>query len=82
MRDKLSTHLEPFALSPLLALLPEAGSLSHLEVLLSSLYARREKVDSLREANLDKEIERRLAAEGAMLDQVLDWLSDKPEQEA
>lgn len=80
MREKLSTPLEPFALSPLLALLPEAGSLSRLESLLSSLYARRDKIEALRESHQDKDSERRLSIESAMLDQVLDWLAAKPEQ--
>jgi hypothetical protein len=68
---------EPFALSPLLALLPDVGDVGRLESLTPSLYARQEKVEASRAESNDKELERRYAAEGAMLRQILEWLTDK-----
>jgi hypothetical protein len=45
--------------------------------MVSSLFARQEKVVQLREQGGSKELERRLVCEEAMLRQVLDWLSAK-----
>jgi len=69
---------DSFSLSPLLALLPDGGNLYRLETLVSSLYARQESVEALREEAADRESERKHAVEAAMLRQILDWLSEKP----
>lgn len=68
---------EPFALSPLLALLPEVGDVGRLESLTPSLYARQEKVEAAKAESPEKESERRYASEAAMLRQILEWLTDK-----
>jgi hypothetical protein len=70
---------EPFSLSPLLALLPDVGDVGRLESLVSSLYARQEKVGVLRAEASEREAERRYAAESAMLRQILEWLTQKSE---
>ena len=70
---------EPFSLSPLLALLPTVGEVGRLESLVSYLYARQEKVDALKAEASDKEVERRYAAELAMLRQILEWVTQKSE---
>jgi hypothetical protein len=83
MKQSLFSPPDPFTLSPMITLLPVIGSIDKLEALTSSLYARYEKVQ-----NLQKEIpagqgpggSRRPSAEAAMLKQVLDWLSVKPER--
>lgn len=69
---------DSFSLSPLLALLPEGGNLYRLESLVSSLYARQETVEALREEAPDRESERKYAVEAAMLRQILEWLAEKP----
>jgi hypothetical protein len=69
---------DPFSLSPLLALIPQKGKLSRLESLVSSLFARYEKVEALRVEVADQDTKRRHAAESAMLRQILDWLAVKP----
>lgn len=68
---------DSFSLSPLLSLLPSCGSLTRLEGMVSSLFARQEKVAQSREQGGSKEVERRLNCEEAMLRQILDWLSVK-----
>lgn len=78
MANSTGGPLDPFSLSPLLSLLPSCGSISRLEPLVPSLFARHEKVLSLRDQNESKELERRLSAEEAMLRQILDWLAVKP----
>ena len=70
---------EPFSLSPLLALLPDGGEIGRLESLVSSLYARQEKVEALKAEASEKEVERRYAAELAMLRQILEWVTQKSE---
>jgi hypothetical protein len=70
---------EPFSLSPLLALLPDVGEIGRLESLVSSLYARQEKVGALKAEASEKEVERRYAAELAMLRQILEWVTQKSE---
>ena len=52
--------------------------MTRLENLVSSLFARHEKVETLREEAKSKELERRYTAEEAMLRQILDWLAVKP----
>jgi hypothetical protein len=69
---------DPFSLSPLLALIPQKGNLTRLESLVSSLFARYEKVEALRVEARETDTERRYAAESAMLRQILDWLAVKP----
>jgi|688.fasta_scaffold1561360_1 hypothetical protein len=69
---------DPFSLSPLLALIPQKGNLTRLESLVSSLFARYEKVEALRVEAGETDTERRYAAESAMLRQILDWLAVKP----
>lgn len=78
---------DPFGLSPLVLLLPVVGRVGGLMPLTSSLFARFEKVRALKvELGTNPEGEagragvRRLAAEEAMLKEVLDWLAVKPEQ--
>ena len=70
--------VEPFALSPLLALLPSMGGLGKLEALMSSLYARYEKVQLMKGESDQARDQKILAAEEAMLRQVLDWLALTP----
>jgi hypothetical protein len=69
---------EPFSLSPLLALLPEGGNLYRLETLVSSLYARQETVEALRDNASQRDSERKYAVEAAMLRQILEWLAERP----
>ena len=78
MSGTLGGPPEAFSLSPLLALLPEGGNLYRLETLVSSLYARQEKVEGLRTEAPDRESERRYSVEAAMLRQILEWLAEKP----
>ena len=59
--------------------MPTVGEVGRLESLVSSLYARQEKVDALKAEASDKEVERRYAAELAMLRQILEWVTQKSE---
>lgn len=79
MSGNISGPPEPFSLSPLLALLPDVGEVSRLETLVSSLYARQERVEGLRAAATEKEVERTYTAELVMLRHVLEWLTQKGE---
>jgi len=74
----MTTPPEPFSLSPLLALLPSVGSVARLEGLVSSLFARFEAVEALREGAESEELRARLTQESAMLRQILDWLAVSP----
>ena len=78
MSGPLGSSPEAFSLSPLLSILPDGGNLYRLENLVSALYARQEKVESLRTEAPDRESERRCAVEAAMLRQILEWLAEKP----
>ncbi len=78
MSNSIGSPPDPFSLSPLLALLPAPGDVTRLESLMSSLFARHEKVEALRGEASEKDSERRYAAEAAMLRQILDWLAVKP----
>jgi hypothetical protein len=69
---------EPFSLSPLLSLLPAVGSVARLEGLVSSLFARFEAVEALREGADSEDVRARLTQESAMLRQILDWLAVSP----
>lgn len=79
MSGNISGPPEPFSLSPLLALLPDVGEVTRLEPLVSSFYARQERVEGLRAAATEKEVERTYAAELVMLRHVLEWLTQKGE---
>jgi len=78
MTDKVGQPPDAFSLSPLIALLPVRGNLSRLESLVPSLFARHEKVETLRTEAPSKELERRYSVESAMLRHILDWLAVKP----
>lgn len=71
---------EPFSLSPLVSVLPAVGNVSRLESLVSSLFARYETVDELREDAGTPEVRTKLSSEAAMLRQILDWLAVQPEE--
>ena len=71
---------ESFSLSPLVSLLPSVGSLTRLEGLVSSIFARYESVEALRDSSASPELRDRYALELAMLRQILDWLAVKPEE--
>jgi hypothetical protein len=71
---------DPFSLSPLLSVLPSIGNVSRLESLVSSLFARFEAVETLREHTELPESRAKLASEAAMLRQILDWLAVQPEE--
>ena len=71
---------EPFSLSPLVSVLPTVGNVSRLERLVSSLFARYETVDALREDTETPEARTKLTNEAAMLRQILDWLAVQPEE--
>jgi len=73
---------EPFSLSPLVSVLPTVGNVSRLESLVSSLFARYETVEALREDTDTPEARTKLANEAAMLRQILDWLAVQPEEGA
>jgi hypothetical protein len=78
----MSAAPDPFSLSPLLAVLPKLGNVSRLETLVSSLFARFESIDALRDNVDGAEARTRLAQEAAMLRQILDWLSVNPDEES
>ncbi len=87
MKKSLVAPPDPFGLSPLALLLPVIGQVGGLTPLTSSLFARFEKVQALKTevssgagADSARTAFRRLAAEEAMLKEVLDWLAVKPEQ--
>ncbi|MFN4894486.1 MAG: hypothetical protein ACK5GN_12775 [Pseudomonadota bacterium] len=71
---------DPFSLSPLLSVLPSLGNVTRLEDLISSLFARFESVEALREYAETSDSRTRLANEAAMLRQILDWLAVQPEE--
>jgi hypothetical protein len=78
----MALNPEPFSLSPLVSVLPTLGNVSRLESLVSSLFARFETVDELREHADVPEVRTKLANEAAMLRQILDWLAVQPEEDA
>jgi len=69
-----------FSLSPLLSVLPSVGNVSRLESLVSSLFARFEAVEALREHAEAPEARAKYSNESAMLRQILDWLAVQPEE--
>ena len=81
MNSNPSRAPEPFSLSPLLSLLPTLGSVSRLELLVSSLFARYESVEALKDSVSAAEQQARVASEAAMLRQILDWLAVQPKEE-
>jgi hypothetical protein len=76
----MSLAPESFSLSPLVSMLPSVGSLTRLEGLVSSIFARYESVEALRDNAQDPETRERYGLELAMLRQILDWLAVKPEE--
>jgi len=76
----MSLSPESFSLSPLLSVLPSVGNVSRLESLVSSLFARFEAVEALREQTETQEARTKLTNEAAMLRQILDWLAVQPEE--
>ncbi|MGI6524304.1 MAG: hypothetical protein ACOX2O_03285 [Bdellovibrionota bacterium] len=67
-----------FSISPFLALLPVLGSVSDLEQMSNSMFARYEKVNLMKKGfagAVDSDDYRKILAEEAMLKHVLDWLS-------
>jgi hypothetical protein len=81
MSSNPSRGPEPFSLSPLLSLLPSLGSVTRLELLVSSLFARYESVEAIQGSVEPQEQRARVASEAAMLRQILDWLAVQPKQE-
>jgi hypothetical protein len=72
---------ESFSLAPLLSLLPNLGSVARLEDLVSSLFARYESVEALRQtADPSDSRGGQLALESAMLKSILDWLEVQPHE--
>jgi hypothetical protein len=83
MKKSILSPPDPFGLSPLVLLLPVIGRVGGLSPLTSSLFARFEKVQGLKEelsTEPDRAAFRRLAAEESMLKEVLDWLAVRPEE--
>ncbi len=81
MASSIGRGPDSFSLSPLLSLLPALGSVSRLELLLSSLFARSETAETLRENAESNESQVRYANEAAMLRHILDWLAVQPNEE-
>jgi len=85
MKRSIYSPPDPFTLSPMVSLLPVRGKIGKLEGLTSSLYARFEKVSALQSevgSSTKLGAAKRSNAEAAMLKQVLDWLSLKPQETA
>ena len=76
----MSLAPESFSLSPLISILPSLGSLTRLEGLVSSIFARYESIEGLRDNAEDPELRERYGSELTMLRQILDWLAVKPEE--
>ena len=81
MSSNIGRGPDPFSLSPLLSLLPSLGSVPRLEMLMSSLFARSETAESLRENAESNEVRSRYVSEAAMLRHILDLLSPQPSAE-
>lgn len=79
MYVRMTLTPDPFSLSPLLSVLPSLGNVTRLESLVSSLFARFEAVEVLREQTDVPEMRTKLGNEAAMLRQILDWLAVQPE---
>ncbi len=75
----MTLNPDPFSLAPLISVLPNVGNVTRLESLVSSLFARFQAVDALREHTELPETRVKLANELGMLRQILDWLSVQPE---
>lgn len=76
MKRNLWAPPDTFSVSPLFSLLPTEGKPEKLLDLLPSLFARLERVESLRRTlgdEADAEQRRRCLAEEMMLRRVLDW---------
>ena len=83
MSSNPSRGPDPFSLSPLLSLLPSLGSVTRLELLVSSLFARYESFVRSEAGDAVETTEQRArsVSEAAMLRQILDWLAVQPKQE-
>ena len=83
MKRNLFAPPDEFETLPLLALLPNPGRVSQLKKFTSSLYARFEKVNTMRESieGAQGEEHQRVRAEHAMLRHVLDWMELHAEEE-
>lgn len=81
MSSNIGRGPDSFSLSPLLSLLPSLGSVPRLEMLMSSLFARSETAQSLRENAESSEVRTRYASEAEMLRHILDWLSPQSNEE-
>lgn len=83
MKKSKYSYPDGFSANPLFMLLPTHNSVTKLESLASSLYARYEKVvatqDEL-EGEDNTELAKRLRAERSMLQLVLDWLAIRPNE--
>lgn len=82
MKNTTYSPPEEFVHSPLLSLLPVAGTIGELERIRSSLYARYEKVTAIKKNLLDSgerqsDLPARVKHEEEMLRHVLEWLSVK-----
>lgn len=83
MTHRKYSYPDGFSANPLFMLLPVQSSVSKLESLASSLYARYEKVVATQEEVSDEdspEAAKRLRAERLMLQLVLDWLAIRPDE--
>ena len=84
MNRPLLSSPDLFSNSPMLAILPVLSQVDKLEPLTSFFFARYEKVRAMRKELADPESQsliKTLAAEQAMLEQVLTWLRVKPTEE-
>ena len=81
MSGNRSSVPDPFALGPLIALLPKRGDMRRLDARVQSIYARYEHIESLRVEHKGDDIERRYSVEVTMLRNILDWLSVQPSEE-
>jgi len=84
MKKGLYSRPDAFSVSPLIALLPLRGEVAKLKSLSSSLYARYEKVLALKREDGEVRVsdaERQIHSEAAMLKEVLEWISEQPEED-
>lgn len=79
-KRSLFTPPDQYSLSPLFALLIDRGNIAKLSGFKSSLFARYEKVKSIRgeiDSKEQRDLMKRLNLEEEMLCEVLDWLEVK-----
>lgn len=82
MKKSYFGNPDPFALLPMLSLLPVQGDLSKLSNLKESMYARFERVLAFKKGSGTGEGTRVMAGELAMLKQVLEFLEVVPEDDS